>query len=127
MKRLKVKLPDENNKPVPIAIFAETVGRFFAVHRDIRWRRKTNGDRDYSRHVFNESGYTVTHVPTGYAIVRSVRTRRKALTCAGMLTSVKAVPWQMKQPKDFARFAKRIPADVKKAVVSAVVDLRRVR
>jgi hypothetical protein len=117
---IKVKLPDENNKTVPIAIVARKVGRFFAVHRDIRWRRKTNGDCDYSRHVFNESGYTVTHVPTGYAIVRSVRARRKAFECARMMESIKAVPWQMKRPKDFARFAKRIPEDVKKAVVSAV-------
>jgi hypothetical protein len=56
--------------------------------------------------------------------VRSVRMRRKAIQCAKLLANIKQIPWYMRKPQDFKKFAEHIPDSMKKSVMEARVVVR---
>ena len=121
IQNITIVLPDHESKPKDCVIKALRVGRFFAIHHGARWarNRKNFDGKNYSRVVLERSGWTITHLPTGFAITQGIRKKRAAVIAAQRLTHLKNIPWQVKIPSQFAMHASKLPSDIRAYILAS--------
>jgi hypothetical protein len=84
-----VLLPDQADDVVKRKINAEESGSpHMAVHRDLFWKPEKSASL-----AFEREGWTVTHLPTGLAIIRHVARKADAHRAVAMLADIDSVDW----------------------------------
>ena len=110
--KIKIMLPDKNGKPVMVSVCAMKLEKYFALHRDIRWARNSKGEKT-NRIVVMRSGWTVTHLPTGYAAINRLKFRDQAEKAAKSLAAIKNINWKSKEAGSFRKESSKLPAEVR--------------
>jgi hypothetical protein len=110
--KIKIMLPDRDGKPTSVSVSALKIGKYFAIHRDIRWARNRKGE-PINRAIAMKSGWTITHLATGYAALNRIKFSSQAAKAARRLEAVKAINWKQTKAEEFRKESAKLPEEIR--------------